>query len=121
MSIHTIVLAVMGGIAAVVLLFGLIRGLRRGFARSLARLVTLVIAAAASFILTVVGIQKTEPLIEGTIKPYLLERAAAVADIFSASPSMLHYVVEVVCFLAAPIIFLLIFCVLRFVKTLISY
>lgn len=118
MSIHTIVLAVMGGIAAVVLLFGLIRGLRRGFARSLARLVTLVIAAAASFILTVVGIQKTEPLIEGTVKPYLLERAAAVADIFSASPSMLHYVVEVVCFLAAPIIFLLIFCVMRFVTWL---
>ena len=109
MTLNDYLLYIMGGVAAVTLLFGLIHGLRRGMFRSILRTIMLVGCAIGAFLASRYLIITYEPTIEEVARPYLYALGDAIVEVLEASPSLATYVVDVVCALLAPFMYLILF------------
>lgn len=108
--ISTIVISVF---AAVFLIVGLVWGVKRGFARSLFRLLTLIAAAVVAYLISVGLSVRFGPQIQTKLFEWVDANAAQISEILHASPSLITYALGIVCSLIAPILYSLLFFLLR--------
>jgi uncharacterized protein YjeT (DUF2065 family) len=121
MSLNTIVLIVVCVVAGLHLFLGLVRGMKRGLAKSFIRTLTIVLSAVAAFFITEKLYAQFGGTIENSVRTYLEGQTdGTLAELINASPAMMHYLLEILCALISPILYAILFFILRLL-TLIVY
>ncbi len=104
---------------AIGLLEGIIVGCKRGVLRAGVRTATLLLSAFGAYLIAKALINTYGPTVEQTVGTLLENMAAEVAELFHASPTMLHYLTDIATALVAPLMFLVLFIVLRLFSLLV--
>lgn len=101
------------------LIQGILIGRKRGMLRAGIRTGTLILSAFGAFYIAKALIKTYGPTVEKVVGNLIGNMAAEVAELFHASPTMLHYLTDIATALAAPLMFLILFIVLRLFSLLV--
>ncbi len=121
MSLSTSQIAVLAlaVLAVLRIITGFVRGRKRGGTRAGVRLGLLALCVVGAFLITRYAAVHIEPVLEDVVKDRLGDLPETASQAMDASESLLHYVLDLVLSMVAPIVFLVVLGVLRFITWII--
>lgn len=113
MNIQLISNIAIAAVTVIFLIVGIIWGLKRGVMRSLFRLVTIAAAAVIAYFISMGLTTRFYPQIQSAIATLATKGGEVLVEVTNASPSAVDFVVNLGCALVAPLLYTLLFCILR--------
>ena len=113
MNIQLISNIAIAAVTVIFLIVGIVWGLKRGVMRSLFRLVTIVAAAAIAYFISMGLTTRFYPQIQSAIATLATKGGEVLVEVTNASPSAVDFIVNLGCALVAPLLYTLLFCILR--------
>ena len=113
MNIQLISNIAIAAVTVIFLIVGIVWGLKRGVMRSLFRLVTILAAAVIAYFISMGLTTRFYPQIQAAVETLATKGGELVAEFTNASPSAVDFIVNLACALVAPLLYTLLFCILR--------
>ena len=113
MNIQLISNIAIAAVTVIFLIVGIVWGLKRGVMRSLFRLVTIVAAAVIAYFISMGLTTRFYPQIQSAIATLATKGGEVFVEVTNASPSAVDFIVNLGCALVAPLLYTLLFCILR--------